>query len=151
MTAIEHFRPLPNRNNDDWNRDWDLFAPFWEGTRQNRILVQQCTETKKKVWPPRFVSPYAPGAALDWVEIEGKGEIYTFNVVYRGFFPYYKDKVPYALVVVDLGDGVRLLGNTTGMDPTTVTCGMSMEAVFEKVDEQTTLIHWQPAGGQDDA
>jgi uncharacterized OB-fold protein len=138
------YRPLPNRNQGHWNRDWDLFKPFWEATRAGKLMVQECRETKKKVWPPRFVSPYVPGGELDWVPIEGIGEIYTFNIVYRGFFPYYKDKVPYALVVVDLGEGVRMLGNTVDMDPTKVHCGMKMEAVFEKVNDEITLVNWKP-------
>lgn len=143
----ELYRPMPNRNKEDWNRDWDLFAPFWEATRRGELVVQECSETKKKIWPPRFISPYAPDAELRWVPMEGKGEIYTYNIVYRGFFPYYKDKVPYALVVVDLGEGIRMLGNTVGMDPTQVHCGMKMEAVFEKVNEEITLVNWKPAEG----
>lgn len=145
LNLEELYRPMPNRNKDDWNRDWALFAPFWEGTRRGELLVQECSETKRKIWPPRFVSPYAPDAKLHWVPVEGKGEIYTYNVVYRGFFPYYKDKVPYALVVVDLGNGIRMLGNTVGMDPTKVHCGMKMEVAFEKIDDEITLVNWKPA------
>ncbi|WP_134700644.1 Zn-ribbon domain-containing OB-fold protein [Ammoniphilus sp. YIM 78166] len=145
LNLEELYRPMPNRNKDDWNRDWDLFAPFWEGTRRGELLVQECSVTKKKIWPPRFVSPYTPDAELRWVPVEGKGEIYTYNVVYRGFFPYYKDKVPYALVVVDLGNGIRMLGNTVGMDPTKVHCGMKMEVAFEKIDDEITLVNWKPA------
>ncbi|MGW8426411.1 Zn-ribbon domain-containing OB-fold protein [Peribacillus simplex] len=139
------FRPLPNRNIDHWDREWDLFSPFWEAARSGKLIVQECTETKKKVWPPRFVSPYAPGAELEWVPIKGIGEIYTYNIVYRGFFPYYKDKVPYALVVVDLGEGIRMLGNTVGMDPTKVHCGMRMEVAFEIVNDEITLVNWKPS------
>jgi hypothetical protein len=128
-------------------RDWNLFKPFWEATRRGELVVQECVKTGKKVWPPRFVSPYDMDSELRWVPIEGKGEIYTYNIVYRGFFPYFKDKVPYALVVVDLGEGVRMLGNTREMDPTQVRVGMKMEAVFEKVNDEITLVHWKPADG----
>lgn len=138
------YRPLPNRNKNHWARDWDLFAPFWEATRRGELVVQECSKTKKKIWPPRFVSPYDPDAELRWVPIKGIGEVYTYTIVYRGFFPYFKDKVPYALVVVDLGEGVRMLGNTVGMDPTKVRCGMKMEAVFEKVNDEITLVNWKP-------
>jgi len=136
---------LPLPTNRESNRDWDLFAPFWEGTRNGELKVQQCTETKKKVWPPRFLSPYAPGAPLEWVNIEGKGEVYTFSIVHRAFTPYYQDKVPHTLVVVELEDNVRMLGQLVGMDdPTKVECGMKMEMEFEKVDDDITLVHWKP-------
>lgn len=142
--AASHYRPMPNRNYNDWNRDWDLFEPFWKGTKEGRIYVQECMVTRKKVWPPRFLSPFEPNAGLRWVEVAGEGEVYTLTVVNRGFFPYYKDKVPYALVVVDLGDGVRMLGNSQNIDPHEIHCGMKMRAVFEDVNEKVTLVNWEP-------
>lgn len=135
------YRPLPTREND---RDWNLFSPFWEATRNGNLVVQECTVTKKKVWPPRFLSPYSPGADLIWVPIEGKGKVYTYNVVYRGFSPYFQNKVPYAMVVVELDDGVRMLGNAVEVDPTEVHCGMEMEVSFEKVNDDITLVNWKP-------
>lgn len=140
MTEVFH-RPLPTHESD---RDWDLFVPYWEATKNGKLVVQECTVMKKKVWPPRFVSPHAPGAELKWVPIEPKGKIYTFNVVHRGFLPYFEEKVPYALVVVELDGGVRMLGNTAEMDPTDVKVGMEMEAVFEKVNDDITLVNWKP-------
>ncbi len=146
MNEPQIVRPLPNRDSD-WSRDWDLYKPFWEATRNNQLVVQECTKTEKKVWPPRFLSPFAPGSELKWVPVNTKGVVYTFNIVHRAFYPYFNDKVPYALVVVDLEDGVRLLGNTVDMDPTQVRIGMEMEAVFEKVDDEVTLVHWKPVNG----
>jgi uncharacterized OB-fold protein len=143
---IEALKPLPNRDSD-WSRDSNLYKPFWEATRQGVLMVQECQKTRKKVWPPRFLSPFAPGTELKWVPVPTKGFVYTFNVVYRSFYPYFNDKVPYALVVVDLGDGVRMLGNTVGMDLTQIQIGMRMEAVFEKVNEQITLVQWKPEDG----
>lgn len=140
---IDALKPLPNRDSD-WSRDSNLYKTFWEGTRQGVLMVQECQETEKKVWPPRFFSPFAPGTELRWVSVPTRGVVYTFNVVYRSFYPYFNDKVPYALVVVDLGEGVRMLGNTVGMDPTQIQIGTHMEAVFEKVDEQVTLVQWKP-------
>lgn len=134
-------RPLPTRPSD---RDWNLFKPFWEATKQGKLIVQQCTKTKKKVWPPRFVSPYAPEAPLEWVPVGTKGKVYTFNVSYRGFLPYFNDKVPYASVIVEIEDGVRMLGNTVGINPTEVKIGMEMEAVFEEVNDEITLVNWKP-------
>jgi|SRR5690625_1796973 len=142
--SVDLGRPLPTRKND---RDWDLFAPFWEATRNGELKVQECTVTKRKVWPPRFVSPHSPGADLKWVNIQGKGKVYTFNVVHRAFTPYLKDKVPHGIVVVELEDGVRMLGNVVGMDPTKVVCSLEMEAEFEKVDDEIILVNWKPTEG----
>lgn len=141
QTKEIHNRPLPTRESD---RDWNLFAPFWKATKEGKLIVQECTETKKKVWPPRFISPFAPGAKLEWVPINTKGKVYTFNVVYRGFLPYFEEKVPFAMVVVELEDGVRMLGHAVGIDPEEVKIGMEMEAVFEKVNDKITLVNWKP-------
>jgi uncharacterized OB-fold protein len=143
---MQVIRPLPNRDSD-WSRDWNLYKSFWEGTRQGKLMVQECTSTNKKIWPPRFLSPFAPGSDVRWVEVGTKGVVYTFNIVHRAFYPYFKENVPYALVVVDVGEGVRFLGNTVGMDPREVKVGMEMEAVFEKVDDEVTLVNWKPVNG----
>ncbi|MFC5589742.1 Zn-ribbon domain-containing OB-fold protein [Sporosarcina soli] len=137
VTEETLFRPLPKL-------DSVLFKPFLEGATKGKLLVQECQQTKKKIWPPRLISPYAPDAELRWVPIEGKGKVYTFNVVHRAFFPYYKEKVPYAIVIVELEDGIRMLGNTMGINPNSISIGMPMEVAFEKVDEEIVLVHWQP-------
>jgi uncharacterized protein len=146
QVEMQVIRPLPNRDSD-WSRDWDLYKPFWEGTREGKLFVQECTATGKKIWPPRFLSPYEPGSEIRWVEVGTSGVVYTFNIVHRAFYPYFKERVPYALVAVDVGDGVRFLGNTVDMDPTKVKVGMEMEAVFEKVNDEVTLVHWKPVNG----
>lgn len=138
MKEVEIYRPLPNL-------DSELFGPFWKAAARGELVVQECSSTGKKVWPPRFISPYDPEAELRWVPIEGKGEVYTYNVVHRAFFPYFKDKVPYAIVIVELEDGVRMLGNTREINPSDVRPGMKVKAVFEKVDGQRSLVHWIPA------
>lgn len=140
-TTESLYRPLPTRESD---RDWNLFTTFWEGTREGKLLVQECTVTKKKVWPPRFISPHYPGADLKWVPVEGKGKVYTFNVVYRGFLPYFEGKVPYSLVVVELENGIRMLGRAVDVDPEDVHCGMEMKVKFEKVNDNITLVNWKP-------
>ncbi|MDQ0185883.1 OB-fold domain-containing protein [Cytobacillus sp. FSL R5-0569] len=135
-------RPLPTRAND---RDWNLFAPFWEATRNGELIVQECSVTKKKVWPPRFVSPYSPGADLLWVPVNRKGTVYTYNISNRGFLSYFEDKTPYSLVVVELEEGVRMLGKAVGVDPTEIHCGMEMEVAFEKINDEMTLVNWTPS------
>src|SRR5699024_10490881 len=123
-TELIYSRPLPTRESD---RDWNLFAPFWEATRNGELIVQECTTTNKKVWPPKFLSPFDTGAELKLVPIKTKGKVYSFNISYRSFIPYFEEEVPYGIVVVELEDGVRMLGNTVEMDPEDIQVGMEME------------------------
>lgn len=131
------FRPLPDC-------DSELFKSFWEAVSNGELIVQECMQTGKKVWPPRHLSPYAPGAELRWIKVEGKGEVYTYNIVNRAFFPYFHDKVPYAIVVIDLGEGIRMLGNARDIEPDQIYPGMRMEVVFERITEKLSLVNWRP-------
>jgi uncharacterized OB-fold protein len=81
---------------------------------------------------------------LEWVRTGGKGTLYTYTVAYRAFHPAFQNDVPYGVVVVELDEGPRMMGNSEGMKPEEIKIGMRMEAVFKDVTEEVTLVNWKP-------
>ena len=80
-------------------------------------------------------------ADFEWVEIPQVGEVYTYTLVGRAFDPWYAERVPYAVVVVALGDGIRLLGNCFGEELEQLDFGARVRAEFVHVGN-TTLLDW---------
>ncbi|UVI36425.1 Zn-ribbon domain-containing OB-fold protein [Brevibacterium spongiae] len=69
------------------------------------------------------------------------GEVYTYTVMYRPFHPWFKDQLLYGVVEVE--DGIQVIGRYVGEDPEDLTCGQRMEAVFDDLGEHSGSIAWR--------
>lgn len=81
-----------------------------------------------------------------WAPTAPRGSIYSFTVVHRPPEPAFAPDVPYVVAVVQLEEGGRIMANIVACDPGKVTMDMPVEAVFEDVTEEITVVHFQPVG-----
>jgi hypothetical protein len=73
----------------------------------------------------------------DWVKLSGKGKVYSWTTVTHPVHPAFE--VPYAVVIVELDEGVRLVSNIVDCKPEDLYIGMPVEVIFEDVTEEVTL------------
>ena len=99
-----------------------LSEPFWEATRADTLKAQRCDSCQMFVWYPRDFCPECLGADLTWVQLQGTGTIYSFNVMRKPGNPMMGDEVPYVVALVDLDEGIRMTTNIVGVDPESVSC-----------------------------
>ena len=123
-------RPLPTLNELDTGE-------FWQATANKEFRYQQCANCGTIVWHPRAHCTGCVDGDLRWKVSAGKGTIYSFSVVRLSYHPFFRTKVPYAVVYVDLDEGPRFLTNVTGIaDPLTdVHAGQRVELAWEEHDE----------------
>ncbi|GAA1911310.1 bifunctional MaoC family dehydratase N-terminal/OB-fold nucleic acid binding domain-containing protein [Streptantibioticus ferralitis] len=120
-------RPVVNRDN----------AGFWNGVSRHELLIQRCTGCGT----PRF--PWLPGCnscggqAWDTVKASGSGTVYSYVVMHHPPFPAFEP--PYAVALVELPEGVRMIANVTGVPYDKVRIGMPVELEFAVVDDELTL------------
>jgi uncharacterized OB-fold protein len=76
---------------------------------------------------------------MGWMEVSGKGTIYTFTVNHRPANEFMKDRTPYVVAAIDLDEGVRLIANIVDSAITDVKCGARVRVTFEKASEEITL------------
>jgi uncharacterized OB-fold protein len=76
---------------------------------------------------------------FEWARSSGKGKIFSWTVAAQPFLPQFKPIVPYAVVVVELDEGVRMVSWVTDIKPEELTLGMPVEVVFEDVTPEVTL------------
>ncbi len=131
-------RPLPSGKGDS--------ARYWAALRAGRIELPRCQACESLVFYPRPHCPVCHGHDLEWVTLSGRGRVYTCTVVHRATHPWFMDKTPYVYALVELEEGVRLPSQIVGVPPAEVTIGLEVEAVFEKVDDEHTLLLFRPAG-----
>jgi hypothetical protein len=136
-------RPLPVPN--------ELTAAYWDGARNGRLVLQRCSSCGYYVHPPRPSCPSCRGEALQPTEVSGKGEVYSWSVMHSEGNPGFEDKLPYAVLVVELEEqpGLRTIGNLHGAAPSDLQVGLAVEVCFEEVDDRVTLPQWRPAPGGD--
>ena len=89
-------------------------AHYWEGTARGELRLQRCRACATTYFPPQ---PFCPACATDDVEIvraSGRGTLHSYVITHRaapGF------TAPYAIAVVELEEGPRLLTNLVDVEP----------------------------------
>jgi uncharacterized OB-fold protein len=111
---------------------------FWDGTRQRELRLPTCRSCGTTFWYPRTTCPSCLGEDLDWHAASGDGTVHAVSVMARG--------TPYAVVLVDLDEGVRLMSNTTGVDPAAVAVGQRVRLTWESLSDGRHLWLFEPAG-----
>ena len=124
---------------------------FREFLSKRKIMAAKCKKCGTVNLPPRPMCKKCHGTELEWVELNGKGKLVTFSVVYvpptslvaEG----YGREKPYAFGVVDLGQGAKITARLTGFDverPESIRLGINVEAEFLESDGKMILA-FKPA------
>lgn len=86
--------------------------PWWDATREHRLLIQRCDACEAYQHYPRAVCTACGAETLSFVEVSGRGTVYSFTVVQRA--PHEAFTPPYTVALVRLAEGPVLLTNLTG-------------------------------------
>ncbi|MGW0756104.1 bifunctional MaoC family dehydratase N-terminal/OB-fold nucleic acid binding domain-containing protein [Streptomyces sp. NPDC002814] len=116
-------RPVINRDN----------AGFWEGVDRHQLLIQRCTGCATL----RF--PWLPGCnacgGLDWDTVGacGEGTVYSYVVMHHPPFPALDP--PYAVGLIELAEGVRMISNVVGVPYDKVRIGLPVRLEFQRYED----------------
>jgi uncharacterized OB-fold protein len=125
-----------------------LSAPYWEGLRQNRLLVQRCGHCGTWQFGPEWLCHHCHAFDPEWTEVEPRGHIFSWERVWHPSHAALKHHGPYIAVLVELpqAGGVRMVGNLLGDPMQDVTIGAGVEGVFEHhsaSDRSYSLLQWR--------
>jgi uncharacterized OB-fold protein len=116
---------------------------YWEATREKRLLVQRCTRTGQYQFFPRPVSIATGTRDLEWVEVDGCGEIYSHTLTWRGH-GVLRGHEPYLVVLVRLDVGVDVVSNLVGCGLQDVRIGLRVKPYWLAREDGTHLLMFQP-------
>lgn len=119
---------------------------FWDGCRDGKLLLQRCKDTGKAYFPPRPFSPYTGSRDVEVFEASGKAKLFSYVINHRpakGF----EDEAPYAIAVVELEEGPRMMTNIVDCEqtPEALVLDMPLEVAFETATDEITLPKFRPA------
>ena len=117
--------------------------PFWDGTAQSKIVLPKCNACGVVIWYPRTSCPVCTSTDVSWFEASGRGTVYSFTIVRRQGGPW-RDVLPYVLAYVELDEGPRMLTNIVDTDPSDVSIGQTVQAVFHDTGEGNALVRFRP-------
>jgi hypothetical protein len=89
-----------------------LTAPFWRAAERRELVVQRCLACGHHQFYPRPHCLRCRGAELEWRPVRGAGTVYSLTVVRFAVVP--ELAPPYAVALVELDEGPRLLANLVG-------------------------------------
>jgi uncharacterized OB-fold protein len=120
--------------------------PYWEACRRHELYLPQCHTCGSHYYYPRHTCPHCLSDDIRWVRLSGKGNIYTFTVIYQHGGAGFRDHLPFVLAYVELEgtNGVKMLTNVVDCDPQTVEIGMPVEVVFAEVKEDIAMPMFKP-------
>jgi uncharacterized OB-fold protein len=118
-------------------------AFFWEGTSAGELRIQHCPTCGRLRHPPGPMCPLCGADKQDWVVAAGRGTVFSYVVHHHPKVP--GKQLPFVVALVELDEGVRMLGELIDVDPASVTVGLPVEVALTKIDGELTLPFWRPA------
>ncbi len=119
-------------------------APFWEASKQGRLLIQRCPNCGARQFYPQSSCRRCLSCDLEWVEAKGKGSIYSYTVIHRAPSRPFEPDVPYTVALVDLDEGCRMMSNIVDVSPEAVRVGMRVEVLFDAITPEISLPRFRP-------
>jgi uncharacterized protein len=111
--------------------------PFWDGCAAGKLVLPRCKDTGKFIWYPRAISPFTFGP-VEWVEVSGKGKIYTLSIMQRA-------DPPYAIAYVTLDEGPSMMTNIVDCDFNALKIGQAVKLKFVPSEGGPPMPMFAPA------
>jgi uncharacterized protein len=117
--------------------------PFWEATRAKKLLIQYCPRTGQYQFFPRPSSLFTGARDLEWREVSGRGEIFSYTVAHRGPGAFHGHE-PYLIVTVTLDVGVNVIADLVHCGLDEVRIGMPVVPFWHALSNGTHLLLFEP-------
>jgi uncharacterized OB-fold protein len=115
--------PLPVANADS--------KPYWDAARERRLVIRKCNSCGQLHFMPRHLCPACWSDQLEWVDATGAGSVHSFTIIRRASDPAFAPLVPYAVALIDLDEGPRMMANIVGANALEVAIGDRVQVSFE--------------------
>ena len=119
---------------------------FWDGVNAHELRIQKRPDGNLQ-HPPVPAIGQDKDAPIDYVVASGKGTVFSFVVHHAPKVP--GRTLPFVIALVELEEGVRMLGELRNIDPAAVEIGMPVRALYidfpgNDIGPEWTLYAWEP-------
>jgi len=117
--------------------------PFWRAAGRGELWIQRCPACGERQFYPRPVCTGC-GGAPEWEVASGRGVVHTYTIVRQYGGEPFRGELPYAVAIVELDEGVRMMGNVTDCAPEEVHVGLEVEAWAWAAEGGIAVPFWRP-------
>jgi uncharacterized protein len=116
---------------------------YWRSAADGTLVLQRCTDCHQFQFYPRSLCASCTGQT-EWVEASGSGTLYTYTVIRQNRSGAFSALSPYAVGIVELDEGVRMMSNIVDCEIEDLSVGMALEVVLLKAADDVGLPFWRP-------
>jgi uncharacterized OB-fold protein len=122
------------------NRDSQF---FWDGTAAGELRIQRCNACGAVRFPPGPACQSCDTYDRGYVVARGIGTVFSY-VVHR-HPPVPGKELPIVIALIDLDEGVRMVGEVVDVSPEEIAIGMRLRVDLHRIDDELTLPVWRKA------
>ena len=137
MTKEPYTRPIPVAD--------EASKPFFDGANEGKLMLVKCSQCGTHRLPGRERCLDCWSTESEWEQASGKGKLYTYGIMHQKYHPAFAEETPYNYAIVELAEGPRLVTNIVDCEQDDMKTDMPVEAVFDHVSDEATLIRFRPA------
>ena len=121
-----------------------LTGEYYGFCARGELRFQRCDDCGRWRHPPRVLCARCGSPRWTWTRSTGRGRVFTWTVVHQAMHPAFASEVPYAVLVVEMDEGVRLAANLRGAAPDELCLDWPVEVEFEVRDGTLTVPTFRP-------
>jgi uncharacterized OB-fold protein len=87
--------------------------PFWDALAEGRLLTTRGRKSGQLTFPPKPFCPYDWGREVVWVELSGRGKLYSQTLIHA-VPAAFAGEAPIRNGIVDLDEGLRVAARILG-------------------------------------
>lgn len=88
-----------------------LNKPHWDGLDEGELRYQRCGRCANAWLPAREQCPRCLSQDIGWQASTGRGRLISWVTYHQAVHPWFADRVPYNVAIVELEEGPRLITN----------------------------------------
>jgi uncharacterized protein len=122
--------------------------PYWDGAKAGELRIQRCVDCGgKPYFYPRDICPFCGSVNVEWFTASGNATLYSYVINHRAA-PGFEEEGPYAIAVVELAEGPRMMTNLVGVPntPEALVLDMPLKVAFQDRGDVTVPV-FTPAEG----
>jgi uncharacterized OB-fold protein len=135
MTEAETVsRPAPLLNDDN--------HVYWDAAREGRLVTQKCQRCGRLRHPPRPLCPVCHSPDFEFIDLSGRGVVYSYAILHHPQNPAFE--YPVLAALIDLDESVRVLSNLVDIDPREISIGMAVTVDFRPTRDDGAVPVFKP-------
>jgi uncharacterized OB-fold protein len=120
-----------------------LNGEFYAFLANGELRLQRCGACRTWRHPPRYRCAHCGSNEVAWELSAGHGRVFSWTVTHRAVDPAFTP--PYAILVVELDEGPRVVANLRGLEPSELVLDLPVVVEIEHASDAVGLLWFRPA------